>query len=178
MRLNCPINSVDNWQTALRKQYNKRDPCANPIGPDPSTNSRNEDNDHDSSEENKAECMDTFIHKYDASNQETSALTTPSSIELNPPPFTPVYPPDSTRHSSVFEDRHALEAACDIKGKGIQQWSIDWFDLPMLAKLESLHTLAEWHFQNPTRLRMIMKSDDDFATWVRVPSSGSFPISL
>jgi hypothetical protein len=108
--------------------------------------------------------MDTFIHKHDASSQETSALTTPSSIELNPS--------NSTRHSSVSEDRHALEAACDIKGKGIQQWSIDWFDLPMLAKLESLHTIAEWHFQNPTRLRMIMKSDDDFATWVRVPSPG------
>lgn len=164
MRLNCPINSVDNWQTALRKQYNKRDPFANPIGPDPSTNSRNEENDHDSSEENKAEHMDTFIHKYDARSQETSALTTPSSIE--------VIPSNSTRHSSVSEDRHALEPASDIKGKGIQQWSIDWFDLPMLAKLESLHTLAEWHFQNPTRLRMIMKSDDDFATWVRVPFPG------
>jgi hypothetical protein len=36
----------------------------------------------------------------------------------------------------------------------------------MLEKLESMHTLAEWQFQNPTKLRTIMKSDDEFATWV------------
>lgn len=47
-----------------------------------------------------------------------------------------------------------------------KEQSHDWRDLPMLAKLESMHTVAEWHFQNPTRLRMTMKSDDEYAQWV------------
>lgn len=43
----------------------------------------------------------------------------------------------------------------------------DWVDLSMLEKLESLHTIIEWHFQNPTRLRHVMRSDDENASWVR-----------
>lgn len=45
--------------------------------------------------------------------------------------------------------------------------SKDWLDLPMLVKLDSMHLLTEWQFQNPIRLRTIMKSDDETATWVR-----------
>lgn len=44
--------------------------------------------------------------------------------------------------------------------------SKDWAQLSMLEKLESLHTLAEWHFQTPLRLRSMMRSDDDIASWV------------
>lgn len=51
-----------------------------------------------------------------------------------------------------------------------QQESKDWLDLPMLAKLDSMHLLTEWQFQNPTRLRTLMKSDDEDATWVCYPS--------
>jgi hypothetical protein len=47
----------------------------------------------------------------------------------------------------------------------------DWLDLPMLTKLESLHTLAEWQFQNTTRLRSTMRNDDEDASWVRLFSS-------
>jgi hypothetical protein len=36
----------------------------------------------------------------------------------------------------------------------------------MLAKLDSMHLLTEWQFQNPTRLRSLMKTDDEDATWV------------
>ena len=46
--------------------------------------------------------------------------------------------------------------------------SVDWFDLPVLAKLDSMHLVTEWQFQNPTRLRMLMRSDDELATWVFV----------
>lgn len=46
------------------------------------------------------------------------------------------------------------------------QESKDWLDLPMLAKLDSMHLLTEWQFQNPTRLRSLMKTDDEDATWV------------
>jgi hypothetical protein len=49
---------------------------------------------------------------------------------------------------------------------GQDQAPVDWFDLHMLAKLDSLHLLAEWQFQNPTRLRTLMRNDDELATWV------------
>lgn len=42
----------------------------------------------------------------------------------------------------------------------------DWVDLAMLEKLESMHTIIEWHFQNPLRIRSIMRSDDENASWV------------
>jgi hypothetical protein len=91
-----------------------------------------------------------------------SAAPTPSN-ELN-----------STRQSSLTQDRRASSTFNDIDNDlHLQQKSTDWFDLPMLAKLESMHTVAEWHFQNPTKLRTIMKSDDEFATWVRSPSESS-----
>jgi hypothetical protein len=67
-----------------------------------------------------------------------------SSVARNPPP------PPVTTHSEE------LQLAP----------SIDWFDLPMLSKLESMHDLAEWQFQNPMRLRTIMKTDDEAALWV------------
>lgn len=44
--------------------------------------------------------------------------------------------------------------------------SKDWLELPMLEKLNSMHLLTEWQFQNPHRLRQIMKSDDEYASWV------------
>lgn len=43
---------------------------------------------------------------------------------------------------------------------------VDWLDISMLAKLESLHTLVEWQFQNSHRVRQQMKTDDEQATWV------------
>jgi hypothetical protein len=43
---------------------------------------------------------------------------------------------------------------------------IDWLDLPIVKKLDSLHTLMEWQFQNPNRLRTQMKDDDEDAQWV------------
>ena len=42
----------------------------------------------------------------------------------------------------------------------------DWFDLPLLTKLDTLHTLAEWQFENPHRLRHFMKDDGDAGQWV------------
>lgn len=42
----------------------------------------------------------------------------------------------------------------------------DWFKLSMNQKLESMHLLTEWHFQHPMRLRTLMKSDDEDASWV------------
>lgn len=42
----------------------------------------------------------------------------------------------------------------------------NWLDLPMLEKLDSMHLLTEWEFQNSARLRTLMKSDDEMAAWV------------
>lgn len=49
----------------------------------------------------------------------------------------------------------------------IERATVDWADLTMEQKLEALHALIEWQFQNPLRLRQLMKSDDEGATWVR-----------
>ena len=46
--------------------------------------------------------------------------------------------------------------------------SKDWLKLPMLEKLDSLHLLTDWQFQNPHRVRQLMKDDDDAANWVSV----------
>lgn len=46
--------------------------------------------------------------------------------------------------------------------------SRDWIKLSMLEKLDSLHLLTEWQFQNPYRLRQQMKSDDETASWVSI----------
>lgn len=43
----------------------------------------------------------------------------------------------------------------------------DWSDLSFLEKLDSIHTVMEWHFQNPLRFRQTMRSDDEEASWVR-----------
>jgi len=98
-------------------------------------------------------------------------LSTDSHVFSTP---TPLRELDSTRQSSVTEEQDTSSPANEIEGGASQLKSIDWFELPMLAKLESMHTIAEWQFQNPTRLRMVMKSDDEFATWVCCHQSHAF----
>ena len=49
----------------------------------------------------------------------------------------------------------------------VDEASRDWFDLSMLEKLDSLHLLTEWQFNNPHRVRTTMRSDGDYAEWVR-----------
>jgi hypothetical protein len=46
------------------------------------------------------------------------------------------------------------------------QESRDWISLSMLEKLDSLHLLTEWQFQSPHRVRTLMKTEDDQASWV------------
>ena len=53
------------------------------------------------------------------------------------------------------------------EGEEETEESKDWLELPMLDKLDSMHLLTEWQFQNPYRLRQLMKDDDDMANWVR-----------
>ena len=79
----------------------------------------------------------------------------------------------STPHAGRSDDRcvklvlhHQISDENDSE-KSENDTSINWLHLPMLSKLESMHTLIEWQFQHPTRLRNIMKSDDESAQWVR-----------
>lgn len=161
------MKSVDNWQAALRKQYNKRDPQANPIGPEPRSINPHEDQNNEqegpqfvANYPNQRDDLTNFDEK-EVSGLST-ILSTDSHVFSTPTPLL-----NSTRQSSVTEEQDTSSPINEIEGGASQLKSIDWFELPMLAKLESMHTIAEWQFQNPTRLRMVMKSDDEFATWVR-----------
>ncbi|KAF7312177.1 DALR-1 domain-containing protein [Mycena indigotica] len=102
--------SIDTWQSALRKQYARRDPTSNPIGPDPPR------------------------HR---SNSEAAEISRAESSD------------------------EAVESSSEPETK-------DWLDLPMNTKLDSMHCVAEWQFNNPTKLRTLMKSDDEEATWVHL----------
>ncbi|KAH9838790.1 uncharacterized protein C8Q71DRAFT_833159 [Rhodofomes roseus] len=155
--------SIDNWQTALRKQYMRRDPAANPIGPEPPTESR----------------------------QPTRELSEPSAVEIKNE-STAASPAAGGDHPSELPDGENVEAAqtdgeenktdlrdgsvkpeADVKEEGAGEQgppaeteeSKDWLELPMLDKLDSMHLLTEWQFQNSNRLRQMMKSDDEHASW-------------
>jgi len=139
---------LDTWQTALRKQYWKRDPYANPIGPEP----------------------------LDAPNSSRLASVVDGLSADN----TPAPDSEAAEGEDIMdpEDFEATEKASRML-KAMQrlltdeqieelekQESKDWFDLPMLEKLNCMHLLTEWLFQTPNRVRSTMRSDDENATWV------------
>jgi hypothetical protein len=152
----CPPSlSVDNWQTTLRKQYSRREPQANPIGPDP----KDAIKETEEFEYHESEAFEVLPDTAAIPKEVHSASRKASAEPTSPAPTSP------SRQSSVARNRLLKDST-----HGEEQHSappIDWFDLPMLSKLESMHTLAEWQFQNPMRLRTIMKTDDEAALWVR-----------
>lgn len=171
--LHAALCSVDNWQNALRKQYLKRDPDANPLGLEP------EKTRHSTKEleETMEPPEQKDIKDDDDPEQQNGEFERdkPSADEMDTNPDTPAADTEpkvdpSTRQSSAVPN----EATSDMKEETVPPHTeeesklIDWFDLPILTKLETLHTLSEWQFQNPTRLRMVMKSDDELASWVRL----------
>jgi len=153
--------SLNNWQSALRKQYNKRDPDKNPIGPEP--------------------------RKDNASSRYTSVIEESTSPEpqTEEPDAGAGSAGDADRSSvasrneeqdegagvkaeqDAFQTLPRVQKETDEDENGEQQETKDWLTLPMLEKLDSLHLLTEWQFQNPTRLRQLMKTDDEQASWVR-----------
>jgi hypothetical protein len=86
---------------------------------------------------------------------------------------TPALTSCSTPYTGRFDDRNAKLALRhqildeNDSYSSEKDTSINWLHLPMLSKLDSMHTLIEWQFQHPARLRSIMKSDDESALWVR-----------
>ncbi|PPQ91826.1 hypothetical protein CVT25_000273 [Psilocybe cyanescens] len=162
--------TTENWQTALRKQYNKRDPEANPLGPEPNhveRGTKEEEEEPALPESAPVEQPGQELNGKDLLEGESS---TPIAESLSMEPGTSETPLPETaqgsRQSSVLETSQPATVEKSVHNEGEEEKpSTDWLDLPMLTKLESLHTLVEWQFQNPTRLRTIMKSDDELASW-------------
>ncbi|KAJ8072581.1 hypothetical protein PM082_016140 [Marasmius tenuissimus] len=154
--------NLDTWQSALRRQYNRRDPSANPIGPEPpktTVNSRyasvvEEEGTPDPTAEAEPKDEDMTGENGlngEASRNESGVASREDSLAPPKPRIEDLKPNDRTHSAEPF----ALEQA-ETK---------DWNTLSMLEKLDSLHLLTEWQFQNPLRLRMLMKTDDENAEW-------------
>ncbi|THH11024.1 hypothetical protein EW145_g930 [Phellinidium pouzarii] len=164
--------TVENWQTALRRQYLRRDPDDNPIGIEPVAprNSRattiesdlkvdqREDDEEDTSEHAEDERKDATI-------METSAETDDGlgseqgECEYNPAGKT-------ERKSERSGNVNSPQPDTKSEGDEDEVPSVkDWANLAMLEKLDSIHTVVEWHFQTPLRLRSVMHSDDENASW-------------
>ncbi|KAL0954712.1 hypothetical protein HGRIS_003666 [Hohenbuehelia grisea] len=142
--------TVDNWQTALRKQYFKRDPDANPIGSQPPqqpslhledsrqpsvrAESQGQEDENGAMGEAAPDLADGSQDAPDQSRRTSPGTSMPPNIDAN-----------------------------------AEEPPKDWLELPMLTKLGSLHLLTEWQFHNPTRLRTLMKSDDENAEWRAEP---------
>jgi hypothetical protein len=147
---------LHNWQTALRKQYHRRDPEANPIGVElpPAY----------------AEPAHTDIILKSQTPEASAELEVDKSQ------------PDFAVFSTSTEDMTSPQIVGDGKMEDCRQTSNDellprdqtndtqhmknWNDLSMLVKLDSMYLLTEWQFHNPMRLRSFMKDDDETAQWV------------
>ncbi|OBZ72258.1 hypothetical protein A0H81_07462, partial [Grifola frondosa] len=161
--------TIDNWQTSLRKQYVRRDPDANPIGPEPKLPSRDSswepstpverDNDVDASATPAAELMNATGPSQDANAATDDLQESVERLGQEETLFEPKSEPKEDPASMKKEDTVERVAKDELEE------SKDWLELPMLAKLDSLHLLTEWQFQHPQRLRSIMKNDDEGANW-------------
>jgi hypothetical protein len=164
-------SSLDNWQTALRKQYIKRDPEASPLGPEPSWTPAPESSPApapEASEEMKVE------YTYDDEGDTPMVSTThptPSPEEIKEEHVeegtkvkVATFQPAEDEVDTPAPAEPLVDSSEDSPSP--QEESKNWFDLPMLVKLDSMYLLTEWQFQNPQRLRTIMKNDDEGALWV------------
>lgn len=159
--------SLDTWQTALRKQYKKRDPDLNPIGPEPvvqlPTPSPDSPADPDD-EELKAESVSTpgpsSGHTLGNTHQSNAAEADDHDLK----------PSHSARSATELEPDEMKFEPMSVEGSPLAEpveESKDWLSLPMLTKLDSLHLLTEWQFHNVNRIRTIMRDDDETAQWAR-----------
>ncbi|KAH9941354.1 hypothetical protein B0H21DRAFT_811643 [Amylocystis lapponica] len=151
--------TIDNWQTALRKQYMRRDPTRNPIGPEPKLPSRESSPD-----------PSTPGAEPDGEEGETAGPGEPSTAI----PVNGTTNGESRAGTDVLDEshipikgevEHSTQLVEDEDLAELEEESKDWLELPMLDKLDSLHLLTEWQFQNSQRLRTMMKDDDEGAQW-------------
>lgn len=148
--------STDNWQSPLRRQYLKRDPLSNPLGPEPP-------------KVRKTESREQSPENTGGEDAQGHSDELPSELPDNQPSLEAQSQAEPSRTVSEISRATTQEVDGDEKKDSETHPTVDWFDLPVLAKLESMHLVTEWQFQNPTRLRMLMKSDDDLATWRHEP---------
>ena len=149
----------------MRKQYKKRDPDLNPIGPEPvvelSTPAPDSPADDDDGE-HRAESVSiprTSSDPFHGDASQADALMDDDHLVER----------DIPRHSSndLNLDEMKVESTYTSQAEPREE-SKDWFTLPMLTKLDSLHLLTEWQFHNVNRFRSIMKDDDETAQWARI----------
>ena len=72
--------------------------------------------------------------------------------------------PSSTKPSALDEEDFKPELDPEVVPEEVE--SRNWMDLSMLEKLDTLHIVTEWQFQNPHRFRSLMKDDGDHGLWV------------
>lgn len=167
---------METWQTALRKQYLKRDPEANPIGVEPQPR-RTVSRATTADSEVKVENTDGEL---DASAKQSTDLPD-GEVAAEGESQTPVQQDDAPGDEgeagqSTQVNGKAEEVA--IEEEKPEAEPIDWADLSMLEKLDSIHTVTEWHFQNPLRLRSVMRSDDEYASWVCISAFNAMSLPL
>lgn len=165
------MSSPDSWQNVLRRQYQRRDPEASPIGLLP----RSKHFIVESSRASTAPPGALSEVPFDEPERENESLERDQSATApSPDNVVPVEGSvEDTEHISAtkVEEEDASSETLEAPEK-----QVDWLNLSMLTKLESLHTLAEWQFQNPLRVRQQMKTDDEQATWVCRGSSTFRPL--
>ncbi|KAJ3757319.1 hypothetical protein EV360DRAFT_46251 [Lentinula raphanica] len=154
--------NLNNWQTTLRRQYNKRNPAANPIGPEPMKEDDYRETaspEPDSAQEETNETTDKAMVTDDFSSREQSTSYQKDDTANVKSEADSTMPTASRGKSSTSKTKNLLpDDVSEMESK-------DWLALPMLEKLDSLHLLTEWQFQSPMRVRTLMKSDDDQASW-------------
>ncbi|KAH7884569.1 hypothetical protein F5I97DRAFT_1929415 [Phlebopus sp. FC_14] len=148
--------TADNWQASLRRQYVRRDPNASlllllghvqsvvtdsPRGSTAPTVQTSVSSETPRNEGNDWEKGDNALVDGDMASRDTTENSY-HTVELQ------------------VEDQ---EPEQDIPEGSEKQ--INWLDLPMLTRLDSLHTLTEWQFHNPHRVRSQMRDDDETAQW-------------
>ena len=168
--------SLETWQSGIRKQYLRRDPAANPLGVEPPAPSRKhsreptvfsevpEEQDSvvkDGESVPQTPLPDSSVHE--AENAGESVPQTPHDDEHN----------EVEKHEEDATIKKEDNMAEEVSPHEEHDEPKDWLDLPLLTKLETLHNLAEWQFQNPHRLRQFMKNDGDAGEWVC-----SFPMRM
>ncbi|KAF9067222.1 hypothetical protein BDP27DRAFT_1329180 [Rhodocollybia butyracea] len=143
--------NLNNWQTTLRRQYNKRDPAANPIGPEPIK----DETDSVASPEPEPESTKMEEDVDETSTREHSMSVLKDEVKSENGSMPP------TTRKTTTEEPNEEPPSDDAP----EQESRDWMSLSMLDKLDSLHLLTEWQFQSPHRVRTLMKTEDDQASW-------------
>jgi hypothetical protein len=159
---------LENWQTGLRKQYKKRDPDLNPIGPEPVVQLPTPGPDSPAGPDDDEVKPESVSTPGLSTGPLQGSPHQAGTAETDDPP--------GSSSTQLKLDEMKVESM-SIQGTPLDEpmeESKDWLTLPMLTKLDSLHLLTEWQFHNVNRIRTIMKNDDETAQWARTSPLQSF----